>query len=111
MISSHKLRCNPDLKLIQPMQGYKWNSYLLNISLLKFSSFHVPTGKHNYKTLAFVLMSCFCCIDINMDDVKDTVRETVVAAVADAVKKEVSDGMQLIERKLDSNYYFIVRVV
>ena len=46
-----------------------------------------------------------------MDDVKDTVRETVVAAVAEAVKKEIFDGMQLIERKLDSNYYFIVRAV
>lgn len=51
------------------------------------------------------------CIDINIEDVKDTVRETVAAAVADAVKKEILDGMQLIERKLDNNYFFIVRAV
>ena len=51
------------------------------------------------------------CIDINIEDVKDTVRETVAAAVADAVKKEISDGMQLIKRKLDNNYFFIVRAV
>lgn len=50
-------------------------------------------------------MSFLYCIDINIEDVKDTVRETVAAAVADAVKKEISDGMQLIERKLDNNYF------
>lgn len=56
-------------------------------------------------------MSFLYCIDINIEDVKDTVRETVAAAVADAVKKEISDGMQLIERKPDNNYFFIVRAV
>lgn len=50
-------------------------------------------------------MSFLYCIDIN-----DTVRETVAAAVADSVKKEISDGMQPIGRKQD-NYFFIVRAV
>ena len=45
-----------------------------------------------------------------MNDVKETIKETVVVAVGDAIKKEIPEALKLVEDNLNSNF-FIIRAV
>ena len=45
-----------------------------------------------------------------MDDIKETIKETVVVAVGDTIKKEISEALKLFEDNLNSNF-FIIRAV
>ena len=47
-------------------------------------------------------MFFFSCLDIDMDDIKETIKQTVVVAVGDAMKKKIPEVLKLFEDNLDS---------
>ena len=50
------------------------------------------------------------CLDFNMDDIKETIIETVVVVVGESMKKEIPEALKLFEENLNSNT-FIIRAV